>query len=122
MTFSLIIGKLIRKAYQGAQTMKSLSVALLCIFVITIVFTSSSVVAQQSVTISGKVVETMDSGGYTYVRVEEKGEKTWVAVPTTKVKVGDAVTFQPGMEMKNFQSKTLNRTFDRIIFSGGIVK
>ena len=102
--------------------MKSLSVALLSIFVITFVFTSSSVVAQQSVTISGKVVETMDSGGYTYVRVEEKGEKTWVAVPTTKVKVGDAVTFQPGMEMKNFQSKTLNRTFDRIIFSGGIVK
>ncbi|MGO9612651.1 MAG: hypothetical protein ACLPX5_06425 [Dissulfurispiraceae bacterium] len=102
--------------------MKSLSVALACIFVITLVLTSSIVVAQQSVTISGKIVETMDSGGYTYVRVEEKGQKTWVAVPSTKVKVGDTVTFQPGMEMKDFQSKTLNRTFDRIIFSGGMLK
>ncbi len=70
--------------------------------------------------LSGKVVETMNSSGYTYVRLENAGKKTWVAVPETKVKVGQTLSFQPGMEMKNFESKTLKRTFDSIIFSGGI--
>lgn len=70
--------------------------------------------------ISGKVVETMDSGGYTYVCLENGGAKTWVALPQAKVKVGQQVTCQPGMEMKNFTSKTLNRTFASIIFSSGL--
>lgn len=68
---------------------------------------------------SGKVVETMNAGGYTYVCLEKSGKKTWVAVPETKIAVGKVMTFQPGQEMTNFTSKTLNRTFDRIIFSGG---
>ena len=70
--------------------------------------------------LTGKVVETMDSGGYTYVQIENNGKKTWVAVPKTKVVKGQNISFAPGAEMRNFQSKTLNRTFDSIIFSGGI--
>jgi hypothetical protein len=76
--------------------------------------------APAGISLSGKVVETMDSGGYTYVYVEDNGKKTWVAIPATVVKVGQLVTCQPGMEMRNFTSKTLNRTFESIIFSGGI--
>ena len=71
--------------------------------------------------LSGKVVETMNSGGYTYVSLEKNGKRTWVAMPETKVKVGQVLTCQPGMEMKAFKSKTLNRTFDSIIFSGGVL-
>jgi hypothetical protein len=74
------------------------------------------------VSLSGKVVETMNSGGYTYVSLENNGQKTWVAVPQTQVKVGQQVACQPGMEMKNFTSKTLNRTFASIFFSGGVLK
>ena len=70
---------------------------------------------------SGKVVETMNAGGYTYVSVEKDGKKTWIAIPVTEVKVGQEVTYQPGAEMRNFTSKTLNKTFDSIIFSGGLV-
>ncbi len=70
--------------------------------------------------ISGKVIETMNSGGYTYVLVEGNGKKTWVAGPQTQVKVGQQVTCQPGMVMTNFTSKTLNRTFESIVFSCGI--
>ena len=62
----------------------------------------------------------MNSGGYTYVYLENNGKKTWVAIPMAQVKVGQMVTCQPGMEMKNFTSKTLNRTFASIFFSGGI--
>lgn len=70
-------------------------------------------------TISGKVVETMNSGGYTYVCLEKSGTKTWVAAPEMKVTVGSKMTFLPGQTMYNFTSKTLNRTFDNIAFSPG---
>ena len=69
--------------------------------------------------LSGKVVETMDSGGYTYVLLEKKGKKTWVAVPVTAVKVGQEMAFDMGVEMKNFTSKTLGKTFDSIYFCNG---
>lgn len=68
----------------------------------------------------GKVLQTMDSGGYTYVEVDEKGQKLWVAAMQTKVKVGDTVEFPDSPPMVNFQSKTLKRTFDKIIFAPGI--
>ncbi|HBA88442.1 MAG TPA: hypothetical protein DCZ75_10790 [Geobacter sp.] len=68
----------------------------------------------------GKVLETMDSGGYTYVQIEEKGEKLWVAAMQTQVKVGDTVEFPDSPPMVNFQSKTLKRTFDKIIFAPGL--
>ena len=70
--------------------------------------------------LSGKVVETMNSGGYTYISIEKNGKKTWVAVPLTEVKIGQELTFRPGTEMGIFASKSLNRTFENIIFSAGI--
>jgi hypothetical protein len=69
--------------------------------------------------LSGKVTETMNGGGYTYVCLEKNGVKTWVAMPQTKVTVGQTLAVQPGQVMQNFRSKTLNRTFDSIVFSGG---
>ena len=75
---------------------------------------------QQS--LSGKVVETMDSGGYTYVLVDNGGAQTWAAMPVTKVSVGQQVTLQPGVMMSDFTSRTLNRTFDTIMFCGGLAQ
>jgi hypothetical protein len=75
----------------------------------------------ESSALSGKVVETMNSGGYTYVCLEKKGKKTWVAVPEMKVAVGSEMAFQPGGEMLNFNSKSLKKTFASIIFSAGPV-
>jgi hypothetical protein len=71
--------------------------------------------------LSGKVIETLNSGGYTYVNIEKDGNKTWVAVPQSKISVGQELSFKPGSVMTDFSSKTLNRTFDTIVFSGGIV-
>ncbi|KAA0891320.1 hypothetical protein [Oryzomonas rubra] len=76
---------------------------------------------EMSGTISGTVVETMDGGGYTYVNIENAGKKTWVAFPVTTVTVGQNMELASGMEMKNFTSKSLNRTFDSVIFSAGPV-
>ena len=64
----------------------------------------------------GKVVETMDAGGYTYAKVNDSGNVYWIAGPKTDVKVGDEISFAPQMWTENFQSKTLNRTFDKIMF------
>lgn len=72
--------------------------------------------------LSGKVVETMDSGGYTYVQLEKDGKKTWVAIPKLFVTVGQELELQPGTEMGEFFSKPLNRKFPTIIFSNGPVK
>lgn len=70
--------------------------------------------------IKGKAKEVLSGGGFTYVLIgAEKGD-TWVAVPQTKVEVGEACTVAEGQVMRNFPSKTLNRTFTEIVFSPGI--
>jgi hypothetical protein len=67
--------------------------------------------------LSGKVLQTMDSGGYTYIYIQKKnGEKVWVAAPATTVTVGSQISFKAGAEMINFESKSLKRKFDKIIF------
>lgn len=69
--------------------------------------------------LSGKIVETMNSGGYTYLLLEKDGKQTWAAVKEMNVSVGQEISLDPGHQMVNFTSKTLNRTFDTIIFSPG---
>lgn len=75
----------------------------------------------------GKVLQTMDAGAYTYVEVEEKGQKLWIAVMKEAivkegVKVGDTIEFPDSPPMVNFQSKELKKTFDKVIFSAGLRK
>lgn len=74
---------------------------------------------QSAPPLSGKVVETMNSGGYTYIHLEKDGKKTWVAVPQMKVAKGQNISLSPGIEMKDFESKTLKRKFKKIYFSTG---
>lgn len=64
----------------------------------------------------GKVISALNASIYTYMELEASGKRFWIAAPTTKVKAGDRVRFVDSMVMENFTSKTLNRTFDRIIF------
>jgi hypothetical protein len=68
--------------------------------------------------LAGKVLETMDSGGYTYMYIQKKnGDKIWVAASQMPVKVGAQMRFKGGGEMINFESKSLKRIFDKIIFA-----
>ncbi|TKB23777.1 DNA-binding protein [Desulfopila sp. IMCC35006] len=71
-------------------------------------------------TISGTVIETMNASGYTYMLVESGATKTWVAIPATPVEKGAAIEYYKGMVKKNFTSKTLDRTFDTVVFSSGL--
>lgn len=72
--------------------------------------------------LTGKILQTMDSGGYTYIYIQKDStEKVWVAVSTTPVALGTKVTFRGGMEMRDFESKSLKRKFDKIIFADGVI-
>lgn len=70
--------------------------------------------------ITGKVLEVLNSSGYTYLFLERPGGiKEWVAIPELYIKVGDEVELQGGVQMGEFTSKPLNKKFDQILFSGG---
>ena len=66
--------------------------------------------------LAGTVVETMNSGGYTYLKLKTASGDVWAAVNQVSVKVGDQVTVAGSMPMDGFESPTLNRKFDRIYF------
>jgi hypothetical protein len=108
------------------MNMKRLVMVSIMVFSVVFLTTERSIAADQAVEnikdkapLSGKVVETMDSGRYTYVCLEKNDKKTWVAVYKMKIVVGQSMSFKPGVEMVNFESTTLKRKFDKIIFSTG---
>jgi len=69
---------------------------------------------------SGKVVETTNTAGYTYVLVDTGSQKLWAASTLFDVKAGDPVSVSAGTPMANYHSPSLNRTFDLVYFTGGI--
>ncbi len=71
---------------------------------------------------TGAVVETMNSGGYTYVQVDTRQGKIWAAAPEFEVSVGEIVTVPPGSPMANYHSKTLDRDFDVVYFVPNVIK
>lgn len=67
-------------------------------------------------TVKGEVLEIKDVDSYTYLRLKTKDGETWAAVNKTPVKKGAEVTIENVMVMKNFESKSLKRTFPTILF------
>jgi hypothetical protein len=66
--------------------------------------------------IKGTVLETMDAAGYTYMRLKTAQGEIWAAVPKTAVKKGSEATIVNAVVMDGFESKTLKRKFDHIVF------
>ena len=69
----------------------------------------------------GKVLSSIDAAQYTYIEVTQNKKTLWLAGNTVKVKKGDVIRFDDGMVMKDFHSKTLNRTFPAVSFVSRIV-
>ncbi len=72
----------------------------------------SNEIAQNEVVVN----EVQQTGGYTYLLVQESNQEYWLAVSKTDVKVGEKIYFREAMEMKDFESKELNRVFESIFF------
>ncbi|MDH3975486.1 MAG: hypothetical protein OEV42_14510 [Deltaproteobacteria bacterium] len=68
----------------------------------------------------GIVVEVIALEGYTYVELDLKSEKMWIAAPAFKVKKGDRVLASKGIEMRNYYSRYLDRTFPVVWFVGKV--
>jgi hypothetical protein len=66
--------------------------------------------------LKGKVLERLDASGYSYLRLSTTTGEVWAAVPRTGVKAGEEVAIANPMPMDGFETKTLNRKFDRIYF------
>jgi hypothetical protein len=67
-------------------------------------------------TLTGSVVETFNAAGYTYIRLNTGRGEEWVAVRQAVVSKGQRVTVAPQMVAHDFESKTLGRRFDTILF------
>ncbi len=70
---------------------------------------------------AGTVLETMNAGGYTYVRLETDAGEIWAAGPETALAVGDRVGLGASATMTNFRSESLDRTFPSIEFVSAFV-
>ena len=71
---------------------------------------------QSDVSHSGIAVEVFEGGGYTYVLIDSSGEQIWVAGLQADITAGQPVEAGQGSLMRNFESKTLERTFEEIYF------
>ena len=70
--------------------------------------------AEDSAPRFGKVAESIEAGAYVYIKLEEQG--VWIAANNFPVSVGDSIQYSGGAEMRDFHSKTLERTFESIFF------
>jgi len=66
--------------------------------------------------VKGTVLEVKDVESYTYLRLKTKDGEIWAAVGKAPVKVGSEVTIENPSVMNNFESKTLKKKFDQIVF------
>ena len=67
-------------------------------------------------TVAGKVIERIDAGTYSYLRLDTLGGEQWAAVPKCELKNGDSAVVSHAMPMDGFESKTLGRKFEHIVF------
>ena len=65
---------------------------------------------------SGKVVNAIRGGGYTYMHLENHGQQFWVASSIINVKRNDVVRWEGATMMTDFTSYALNKRFDEIQF------
>ncbi|MBS4034905.1 MAG: hypothetical protein KGZ85_10595 [Ignavibacterium sp.] len=62
------------------------------------------------------VKERLDASDYSYLNVDETGKEYWIAIPQSEISAGDEISFSRYMEMKDFRSDKLDRTFESLLF------
>jgi hypothetical protein len=64
-----------------------------------------------------EVINIVQANSYTYLEVKEESKEYWIATAkTTSIEKGGIFYFTRALEMKNFKSEDLNRTFETIYF------
>lgn len=73
-------------------------------------------------TVKGVVLEVRDVEAYSYLRLKTQDGEIWAAVNRAAISKGAEVTIENTMVMTNFESRSLKKRFDKIVFgtlSGG---
>ncbi len=63
-----------------------------------------------------KVLEVLQTNNYTYLKVREDKEEYWMAIVSAEISTGDVLYYSKAMEMKDFKSRELDRTFPSVLF------
>lgn len=66
---------------------------------------------------TGTVLEIQQTGNYTYALMDIEGDEIWVAGPRAPLEEGDEITISGIMGMTDFYARSLDRTFDQILFA-----
>jgi hypothetical protein len=66
------------------------------------------------------VQEVLQANSYTYIKATENDQEIWMAILKNDIDVGKKYYYDQAMEMKNFASKDLDRTFESIYFLEGL--
>lgn len=66
------------------------------------------------------VKEVIQAQNYTYLKAAENGAEIWMATLKGNIETGKTYYYNQAMEMKNFTSKDLDRTFEKIYFLEGL--
>jgi len=82
----------------------------------------ASIPADTKLVNSGKVLDVIDSPMYTYLQVTGSNGPLWIAAYKIDVSKGTEVKYSGGVTMVKFHSKSLDRTFDQIIFVDSLEK
>jgi hypothetical protein len=72
--------------------------------------------AAPTAVIKGQVLEVKNVDSYTYLRLKTREGEIWAAVNKAPVKKGAQVTIENVVVMNNFESKSLKKTFQQIVF------
>jgi hypothetical protein len=65
---------------------------------------------------SGEVLSSVQVPNYTYIEVRTDERIVWLAGNPVELADGEIISWDPSLVMHDFQSSTLNRTFDEIVF------
>jgi hypothetical protein len=100
-------------------------VVMLVVLISSCVRNKSGVPVQNEVPANANVFEVnevIQGDSYTYLNVKENMAERWVAVSKQDIDAGEVYYYDNALEMKNFHSKEIDRTFDVIYFVSEISK
>ena len=96
--------------------MKKLLVTLAVIIAAQVAVAAAAAAPSAMPPLTGQVLEAKDVDNYTYLRIKTAKGETWAAVSRAAIKTGAVVSIENPMVMQNFESKSLKKTFDSIVF------
>lgn len=79
-------------------------------------FTAEKPAAAHAGSLSGKVLEVIQVDNFTYLRLKTRDSETWAATNRAPLEKGAELTLENTVVMTEFESKSLKRKFDKIVF------